>query len=238
MKLTPIIKTILLISYCLNSFSQSKVKNLTNFDDHPYHFGFVLGVTNSSFYIDRVANFNKTDSLLAIDLKPQAAFIVGPIFSLNLNKNIHLRSGVSFSFQDRIINYTYQLTDTTKTFDKKVHSFYTEIPLHLKLRTNRLNNYAIYALGGIKYGYDWTSQIGVKETYDFNDVLKINRKNLAYCVGGGFDFFLNYFKLGIDFRLDIGINNLIIKNKTLFSSPIDKLRSRMFQVVLTFEGSI
>ena len=90
-------------------------------------------------------------------------------------------------------------------------------------------------LGGIKYGYDWATQNSVKETFDFKDVVKISRHNFAYSVGGGFDFFLNYFKLGVDLRLDIGINNMIIKNKTLFSTPIQKMRTRMFQVSLTFE---
>lgn len=229
---------ILLFSLSINSFSQNKLKNLTDFDSRPYHFGFALGINNSSLYIDNIANFNNVDSLLSIDLKPQVAFIFGPIFSLNFNKNIHLRSGITLSFQDKILDYTFQLKDTIKTFEKKIHSTYLEIPLQLKLRTDRINNYAIYALGGIKLGYDFTSQIKVKESYNFEDVVKIHRHNFAYSIGGGFDFFLSYFKLGIDLRLDIGINNLIIKNNTLFSNPIDRLRSRMFQISLTFEGSI
>lgn len=229
---------ILLIGFASNSFSQNKVKNLINFDDRPYHFGFILGINSSSLYIDKKTNFNQIDSLLSIDLQPQKSFVFGPIISFNFNKTIHLRSGITLSFQDKVIDYTFQLKDTLKTFDKKIHSTYLEVPLQLKLRTDRIDNYAIYVLGGVKLGRDFTSQVKVKESYNFEDVVKIQRYNFAYSVGGGFDFFLNYFKLGIDLRLDIGINNLIIKNNTLFSNPIDKLRSRMFQIALTFEGSI
>lgn len=211
-------------------------KNLPNFDERHYHWGFILAFTQSSLYIDREPVFDFSDSLFYIDPVPVSAFAVGPIGSLDFNKNIHLRAGISLAFQDRNINYGFWVNDTLEEFTKKVHSVYTEIPVMLKLRTDRINNYALYATGGLKYGYDWASQINVKESFSYDDIVKIKRGNFAYGVGGGIDFFLPYFKFGIDLRLDIGINNVNVKNGTYFSNPIQKMRTQMWQLSFTFEG--
>lgn len=230
--------TILALLFLSNSYSQKgKPKNLSDFDERPYHWGFILAYNTSSFYLDRApSDYTFSDSLFSVNPEAVSAFAVGPIASLDISPNFHIRSGITLAFQDRNMIYDFWIKDTLETIKKKVHSVYTEIPLHLKLRTNRINNYAIYALGGIKYGYDWSSQIGVKETYDYEDVVKISRHNFAYSVGGGFDFFLPYFKFGIDLRLDVGINNVIIKNNTYFSNPIESLKTRMFIISFTFEG--
>ena len=87
-----------------NTFTQkSKVKNLPDLDKTPYHYGFQLGVTYSSFYIDREANFSFDDSLLAITLETNPSMSFNFLFSLDFNKNIHFRTGINVFFQDRNI---------------------------------------------------------------------------------------------------------------------------------------
>lgn len=230
------ILSVLMLSSIALLGQKKKPLNLPNFDDRPYHWGFILAYTQSSFYIDREPEFDFSDSLFYIDPESVGAFAVGPLASLDITPNIHLRTGIVLTFQDRNINYGFWLNDTLEVFKKKVHSVYTEVPLMLKLRTNRINNYALYATGGIKYGYDWASQINVKESFNYKDIVKIQRGNFAYGVGGGIDFFLPYFKFGIDLRLDIGINNVNVKNGTYFSNPIQKMRTQMWQLSFTFEG--
>lgn len=234
---------IVLLSLLLGVFKPTIVRsqerqqwNLQNFDARKYHWGFILAVTNSSFLIKREAQFDFSDSLFSIDPQPVTAFAVGPIASLNFSGNIHLRTAIILSFQDRIINYTFYKDDTTEVFDKKVNSVYTEFPLILKLRTNRINNFALYATGGAKYGYDWASQIGVKESFDFDDIVKIKRSNFAWTVGGGVDFFLPYFKFGIDLKYDFGFNDVNVKNGTFFSNPIQRMETQSWRIAFTFEG--
>lgn len=209
--------------------------NLINFDSYSYHFGFILAGNQSNFIIDREADFTFSDSLFAIQPQSEVAFTVGPLFSLDFNKNIHLRSGIIFSFQDKIIDYDFWKDKEFITYSKKIHSAYLDFPLILKLRTDRINNYALYAKGGGKYGIDFTSNLKVKEQFNENDVVKIKRNNFAYIVGGGADFFLPYFKLSFDIQLHIGINNLNIKNNTMFSNPIKKIRSQVWQFGFIFE---
>jgi hypothetical protein len=66
----------------------------------------------------------------------------------------------------------------------------------------------------------------------------VKLKNNDYCIeaGGGFDFFLPFFKFAVEFKTSIGLPNLLIEEDTRYALPIDKLRSRAFVVSITFEG--
>lgn len=219
-----------------NSFSQRKPQNIQNFDDDPMHFGFWLGYTHSSLTATRKANYISQDTLYSTTPIPTGSFVVGPMMSLNLNQNIHFRTGLFLAFQDRSMEYNFWIEDTIETFTKKINSVYTEIPLQLKLRTNRIGNVAFYGVAGIKVGYDWSSDIKVEDKGNYDDLLKIKRFNFAYQVGGGIDFFLTYFKFGIELRLDLGINDVLYQSDNHFTSPFEKLKTQMWQLSFTFEG--
>ena len=209
---------------------------LQNFDDRRYHYGFVLAYTNSNFLIDEKANYSFSDSLVSINSIKQSAFAVGPTASLNLTRNWRVRTGLYLSFQDRMLHYQFVVDDSLTLFPKEVPSVYLEVPLHFKLRTDRINNFAVYTVFGGKYGRDMTSRKDIQVNMDFEDIVKIKRTNIAYEVGGGMDFFFEYFKFGIELKLAIGLNNVLINNGTFFANPIEKLRTQMWQLSFTFEG--
>lgn len=226
----------LIVLFGFQGFSQKKPINIQNFDADPIHYGFWLGYTHSSLLTTRKADYTFKDSLFSTTPIRTGSFVVGPMMSLNFNQNVHLRTGLFLSFQDREMDYVFWIKDTTELFKKKVNSVYTEIPLQLKLRTNRIENIAFYGIVGLKAGYDWSSNIKVEDKFTYEDVLKIKRFNFAYQVGGGIDLFLQYFKFGIDLRLDIGINNILEQTNNYYSSPFEKLRTQMWQLSFTFEG--
>ncbi len=216
--------------------SQNKPLNLPNFTKSKYHWGFWLGYTQSAIVPTRKPNYSFSDSLISMTPVSIGSFAVGPMGSITLHKNIKIRTAILLSFQDRNVNYVFWRNDTTELFEKKLSSVYVEFPVQFKFVTDRINNVAFYATMGGKYGYDFSSNINVKDEYDFDDVLKIKRSNIAYSLGGGVDFFLEYFKFGIDLRMDFGINNVLEQTNTFYSSPLDKLKTRMWQLSFTFEG--
>ncbi len=57
-----------------------------------------------------------------------------------------------------------------------------------------------------------------------------------YSAGAGTDFYLQYFKLGLELKLLIGTKNLLKKENSVFTNSIDKIRSRMVVFSITFEG--
>jgi hypothetical protein len=225
---------LLLVSIIVRS--QNKPLNLPNFKKSSYHFGFWLGYTQSAIVPTRKPNYTFNDSLISMTPLSIGSFAVGPMGSISLHKNIKVRAAILLSFQDRSVDYVFWIKDTTEVFNKKLSSVYVEFPVQIKFVTNRINNVAFYSTIGAKYGYDFSSNISVRDDFNYEDVLKIKRNNFAYSLGGGIDFYLTYFKFGIDLRMDFGINNVLEKTNTFYSSPLENLKTRMWQLSFTFEG--
>jgi hypothetical protein len=111
-----------------------------------------------------------------------------------------------------------------------------QFPLALKLRTNRVGNFAAYALFGGSYGIDMQSQKDVDEAVAGKIVVKLQKTDMTIDAGGGVDFFLPYFKFGIEMKTCFGMNNILIQENNQFTDPISKLRTRAFVLSLCFEG--
>lgn len=212
-------------------------ENLPHFDSRMYHFGFLLSANTSSFYIDYKPDFSFSDSLLGIDNVPQAGFNLALLASFNPVKNINLRFVPGLSFQDRGLNYTFLAEDNkVETFLKRTESVWLQFPMMLKLRTNRVGNFAAYGLIGGCYGIDMQSQKDVNEAVAGKIVVKLEKTDITLDAGGGFDFFLPYFKFGVEMKTCFGMKDLLIQESNQFTDPISRLRTRTFVLSLCFEG--
>ncbi|MDG2246268.1 MAG: porin family protein, partial [Flavobacteriales bacterium] len=183
------------------------------------------------------ANEGFADSLLGIDNQKQQGFNLALLASLDLTKNFHIRFIPGLSFQDRGLNYRFRTSDgTTETFLKRTESVYLDLPILFKFRTNRVNNFAAYALAGGKYSRDMQSQKDVDNALANDLIVKLNDNDFSIDVGGGIDFFLPYFKFSIEMKTAFGIPNVLIQENTKFTSPLESLRTRTFVFSLCFEG--
>lgn len=221
-----------------DSFAQrNSATNLSGFDRRSYHFGFILGYNSSNFSMQRTPDFNFTDSLLSITMQPQPGFNLNLLASYDLSKNFHIRFLPGLSFQDRILDYTFLESDLDrKTESRRIESVYLDFPINFKLRTNRSRNFAAYMVTGGKYSLDMQSQKDVNQDLSANQIIKIIDSDYSVDIGGGFDFFLEYFKLSLEFKSSIGIPNLLIRDDTIYSRNVNSLKSRAFVFSITFEG--
>jgi hypothetical protein len=168
-------------------------------------------------------------------VKKTPGFNLGIISSWNINKNIHLRFVPSLCFQERIFTYNYIDKGELETKISRLESTTLDFPLMLKLRTNRINNFAAYFLTGAQYSLDLASQAKIKN--DINDpIMIVKQHDFSYQFGGGFDFFMEYFKLGLELKLSSGFRNLHIQDDTFFTKPITDIRSKVWWFSVTFEG--
>ena len=237
-------KTLLPLLFLLASLGSNaqgvkgiKVKNMPNFDLHRFHFGFLLSYNTSDFYTRMKPNSVFGDSLLEMQHQKQPGFNLGIVASLNMTKNLSLRFLPTLSFQDRILQYEFRDPVVGSVFfQKQVESTYLEFPLLVKLRSDRINNFAAYLIAGGHFGIDMASQKDVNQDLDDEVVIKLKKNDYAAEVGGGFDMFLPYFKFGIELKTGIGIPNLLIDDDTRFSRPIQSLRSKVWVLTFTFEG--
>lgn len=232
-----LITQLFFVSFTTYGIAQKqKAKNLNGFDKEKYHFGINLAFNSADLFISTHPTQMRLDSIVSIQNYRQPGFNLQIIGSWNWNKNISLRFLPGLSFQECKLEYTYNIKDTSiKIFEKRISPNYFLFPLLMKLRTDRINNFAAYTIGGLEFGIDMASQKKVNNA-GANTIVKIIRPNWNYQVGGGIDLFLRYFKLGFELKFNAGINNLLIQDFTKFASPIKSLKSRVWTFSVTFEG--
>ena len=222
-----------------NGYTQ-QMKNLYDFDENRMHFGFVLGYNKADFYLDKnTAYGNSIDTLMVLEVDPKSGFNLGIVSSLNLTPNLKIRLVPSLSFQERVIEYTYfKQPDTSEFWNKDVQPVFLDFPLLVKFRTNRINNFAAYIIGGGRFGLDMSSSVDVKNSSAslVDQIVKTSRADYGLEIGGGIDLFLEYFKFGIELKLGMGLKNMLIQENLKFSSPIESLRSKVWTLSFTFEG--
>jgi outer membrane protein with beta-barrel domain len=237
----------------INSHAQKrKVNNLPAYDENLYHFGFILGINHMLFAVQTVDDFQNIkwntdqspdvfgDSLYVYNVtsSPTPGFSVGILANLRIGKYTDLRFIPTLSFGERLLNYTikrYRNGDPLYVeIQKSVTSTIVEIPLELRYKSKRLNNFRAYVLGGVKYSLDLASQKKEKNNANTTTV-KLNRHDFSLEAGVGVEFYTTYFKFGIETKMGYGFNNLIIDEDNIYSGSLDQLRSKVFLLSFTFE---
>jgi len=227
-------------SLCAQHTQAGDHGNLRTYYNNKVNFGFYLGVNRTNFQITPVHNWQSVagDSLKTILSSPQTGFNLGIVSELRLQEYVTLRFLPDIAFGQRNLEYHFQ--SSTDTFDivKKVESTFLDFPLDFKVRSKRLGNFAAYMIGGGKYTLDLASQKDVNNSNvsTVQQVVKLQKNDFGFEVGAGGDFFLPYFKFGIELKLSLGLKNLLIKDTTVFSQTIDNLHSKVFLISFTFEG--
>lgn len=218
-------------------FGQRYGKNYPDFDRKFVHFGFTLGFNTSDFRYTLNPDSAFTDSITNISVRKQPGFNLGIISSWDIHETVHLRFIPSLSFQERLFMYSFynEFSKDIEIRENRLESTYLDFPLLLKLRTKRINNFAAYAIGGIQYSLDLASQKDVDQALG-EPIVKIRQHDWSYQAGGGFDFWLPYFKFGIELKISNGIKNVIIQDNTFFMSPLESLKTKVWWFSLTFEG--
>ena len=212
--------------------------NLPKFDNRIIHFGFQLGASSNGFSLD--PRFVPADSLAKIEVSSQPGFIIHAVSELHIGPYFGLRFTPGIVFASRNIEYSY--FNKKGTVDapivRSIESTFVEIPLFLKYRSKRVNNFAQYVLAGFNYSYDLASQQYSDNKVDAAGefIVKLKKANYNLEVGVGFDFFLEYFKFSPEFKFSYGLNNIVVPEQTKYAAPISDLRSRIFVFAINFEG--
>lgn len=210
-----------------------KVKNLEKYDKQWIHFGFMLGMNTTDFRVVRSDNFYRSDSVLTITADGQPGFNLGIIANLHMGNNFDLRFVPDLAFSQRDIEYKMTTNiGPTDIVVKKVESTFITFPLELKFKSNRVNNYRFYAIGGFKYMIDLVSQAKVEND---DELVKLSRTDYGYTIGVGMDLYLPLFKFAPEIKMFQGIPNVVTADPAVYTTTLGVLRSRIWTISLTFE---
>jgi hypothetical protein len=233
-------------------YSQHKEEsgvNLYKFYKNKMHFGFALAYNKTDFRIHSVKNSAFPDTVIgevtyglkSIYTKSDPGFALGIITDFRLHEYIRLRFTPNISFASRSLEYTLQNAnrDSTKNFVKSVESTFIILPLEIKLQSKRLDNFGAYVILGGGYTLDLVSKKkgqAVGGANQLDDAVQLKRDDFFYSGGAGVDFYLQYFKLGLEVKVLQGTKNLIQPLNNIFTKSIDKVNSKMVIFSITFEG--
>ena len=212
-------------------------QNLMMFDRRQYHFGFILGLNQSDFVIERNTDLFNKYGLEKLENIRLPGFNLGIVGAYRITPNIRIKMIPSLSFQDRMLKYTFIEPDgSTQIFEKVVEATFVELPIYLKLRTQRVGNAALYAIGGAKLIRDMSAKKIDNLVADRDLLVRINKVQFASEFGGGIDLFLPYFKFGIELKMIRGFGSVMIDDGTRFNDPIKGLFLKGYLLTFTFEG--
>jgi hypothetical protein len=220
---------------------REKTKNYRGFDDKWLHFGFTLGMNSADFNTYTVVGAYEKYGLISLENKRQPGGNIGIVTTLKLGHPVvRLRFVPSLSFQERVLTYYYPNPDQTVQYkeivnEERINSVNLDFPLMVQFRTLRYNNFAAYVLGGVQYSMDLQSQEKASQSLT-DPFLKIKKNDYQGQTGGGVEFFLPYFKLGLELKYSRSFGNVLIQDNTVISNPIQRLSNSVWWFSIIFEG--
>jgi len=233
---------------------KKKPQNDPGYEYKAVHFGFTIGLNFMDFGFNRRAfndPINGKDYLYADVASLAPGFHVQAISDFRLGEYLSLRAMPGVSFGSRQLTYFNESNQVNNETDQwEIESTYIEMPVLLKYKSKRLNNYMPYLITGANFRFDMAAQIGLNQEGDNQPYIDIRPFDIAYEIGFGVDCFLPYFKFGTEFKLSLGLRDLLLPNPYYFvneegvdpevrtkpyTESISKLTSNLFMISFHFE---
>jgi hypothetical protein len=236
---------IILLLFCGNClFAQSVPAWGGGADLKDLSFGFSFSYVGSYYKVDKKPNWRNpyidndghpvTDSLRSISSPNSPGFAVGFLTRYRITDHLEVRVTPSLIFADRYLDYTFNTASQNTT--KSVQANMVDIPLSIKLKSDRVGDFRAYLLGGVKY----SQAIGSKVNSDANAAL-IDKlvKNVSgfssYEAGIGCDIYFEFFKLSPEIKMSNSFGDVLLHENQPYSSPINKLSLHTLMFSLYFE---
>ncbi|MGB4843892.1 MAG: outer membrane beta-barrel protein [Ferruginibacter sp.] len=222
----------------------SQLRELVNLPDHdekPIRFGINLGVNRSHFSFTHHPVFLQNaplDSITVVESLNSTGLNLAWMVNFRLSEHFDLRTyPVNLTFTEKAFEYNLTYPDgpggETPVTQKKVQSISLTLPVQIKFTSDRINNFKVYMMGGVKGEYDLASNAGAKKA---ENLIKLKRFDYGVEAGLGFHFYFPMFVLTPEVKMGWGIGNLHSRDTNLkFSNVIDKINSRIISFSLTVE---
>jgi len=215
--------------------AQPRDLNLYDHDSKPYYFGITLGANMSRFQTELHSKFLDNDSVYIAEPVNSNGFALGLLATARLSDRFQLRFNPQLLFTERSIFYKLKhpeggQTDITKTVESVIVTF----PLQVKLQSDRIGNFRVYMMAGIKGDIDLASNARAKKA---EDLVKIEKYDYGVELGMGFNFFFESFIFSPEIKISNGLNNIHSRDERLkYSNVFDKIQSRMVVFSIHIEG--
>lgn len=237
-RLITVLVTLIIIAAC-PAVAQQRQIHLPDHDDKKYYLGIGLLYNTARFQVSQHPVFLEHDSVLVSSPENSGGFGLAGMHTYRLSRRFEVRAifpQLMFAYKNVTYNLKYPDNSKDESFamTKKVESILVGLPIHLKFRSDRIDNFRVYMFGGVKFEYDLASNARSKRA---EELVKLKEIDMGVEAGIGFNFYFPVFILSPEIKISNGLINSHSRDQNLkFSSVIDKLNSRMVVFSLIFEG--
>lgn len=210
--------------------------NLPDHDDKPYYFGITLGFNLARFHTEQHPRFLQYDTVLVAEPVNSGGFALGLLATGRLSNRFELRFNPQLMFTERNLFYKLKYSDPLDGTEvtKKVESVIFSFPLQVKFRSDRIGNFRVYMLGGVKADIDLAATARAKRA---EDLVKLEKFDYGIEAGMGFNLYFQSFILSPEIKISNGLRNIHGRDENLkYSNILDRIQSRMIVFSIHLEG--
>jgi hypothetical protein len=219
------------------AFAQEREYYQTEHDAKPYYFGITLGFNLASFHTEQHPRFLQYDSVYEAKPLNSGGFQLGLLATAKLTNRFEVRFNPQLLFTERNLYYKLKYVDPfeeTDSVTKKVESVITTFPLQIKFFSDRIGNFRVYMMGGVKADIDLASNARAKRA---EELVKIQKYDYGFEGGIGFNFYFPSFILSPEIKISNGLKNIHSRDENLkYSNVLDRITSRMIIFCIHLEG--
>jgi hypothetical protein len=208
--------------------------NLPDHDDKLFHFGINLGANRSHFLISHHPRFLQYDTINVVESINSAGINLAWLVNYRLSNHWGIRlHPLDLTFSEKSFLYDEKYGDDGDVVNKKVQSITLSFPIQMKFSSDRINNFKVFTIGGIKFDYDLASNAGARKA---ENLINLNKVDMSVETGIGFHIYFPVFVLTPEIKYSNGLFNLHSRDESLrYSNVIDKINSKMITISLTVE---
>ncbi|MDI9365273.1 MAG: porin family protein [Flavobacterium sp.] len=221
--------------------ASSKVKaqkeiNRPFHDDLRYYFGITLGYNSTFLHPTKSSRFLQDDSILVAQPGASGGITLGLLATARLSDRFQLRINPQLIIGGaKYFSYTLgsRLPLEAEEQKKILPSTLVSLPVHFKFNSDRLDNFRVYLLGGVRFDKDLSSNSTARNA---DDLIKLKGSDFALEAGIGCNLFLKFVTISPEIKFTYGLSNIHARDETLkYSSVFDKIQSRMISFSIHFE---
>lgn len=173
-----------------------------------------------------------TSPLTRVSSKPTPGFTVGFITRYRIAEHLELRTTPALVFADRDLSYEFE--KPLDNINRQIQTTSIDMPLLLKLRSDRLKNFRAYIVGGVKYSLAVSKGKVDENEFPLQQKILNKRGFGSYEFGFGCDIYFEYFKMSPEIKVANSFNSILASNVPL-SAPLSKLFLHSIMFSLHFE---
>jgi hypothetical protein len=229
--------TAALLLVIISSSAQYVELNRPNHDEWEYYFGMTLAYVHSYLHPNgRHPVFLQNDSVLTAEPGSSGGIALGLQGTYRISQRFEARFNPQLIIGgSRFFTYTVTYPDNAGqyTVDKTLPTTIVSFPFQVKFNSDRLNNFRVYMLAGIKYDIDLASSSKARNA---EDLVKLKAADYGVEVGIGFNFYLPFVTVSPEIKFSSGLANIHSRDPNLkYSALFEKLETRMVTFSLHLE---